>query len=412
MKKNIVIAFGSVPKDSGTFTFYRTLRPRLLEYGFDFRCVCVGRAEADLVDEAFIDDGCVFLARKEINIKRQAEAFAGWCEQTGVDIVLASNSIALLSALPHLPERIRVMSRCANSFDHGYRITISSYKRLAAIVATTPRMIRDLVNKYAVEKDKIRLIPNGVQLDVFRRKTLALREKAKPLRLGFLGRLEHKQKGVLYLPEIINRIDQKGIDFTFQIGGKGVHGKALKKELQPFVRTGQVVFRGHVPPQEVPRFLHDSDVFVFPSRFEGCPNMLLEAIASGCVPVAWKLEGITDFIIRDSLTGFVCDFENFDQFSSKIEQLASDLTKLLEMSEMAFKDAEARFSADRLTSDYCQLFKEIMAEPTVSWTSLPWSDFKIDENFDQNNWHMLVPRPLKVMLKRFFFALGMSNRYE
>ena len=73
---------------------------------------------------------------------------------------------------------------------------------------------------------------------------------------------------------------------------------------------------------------------------------------------------------------------NFYQFSSKIEQLASDRTKLLEMAEMAFKDAETRFSAARLTSDYCQLFKEIMAEPTVSWTPLPWSDFKIDENFE------------------------------
>ena len=229
MKKNIAIAFGSVPKDGGTFTFYRTIRPKLLEYGIDIRCVSVGKAEADLIEDAFVDDGCILLAETEKNIKNQAQAFTKWCQQTKIDIVFAINSIAILSALPHLPERIRIMSRCANSFDHGYRITISCHERLAGIVATTPRMKKDLVHNYDAEESKIRLIPNGVSEYAFKKRELIPREEGKPLRLGFLGRLEHNQKGVLYLPKIIQHLNRNGVNFTFQIAGKGVHGKALEK---------------------------------------------------------------------------------------------------------------------------------------------------------------------------------------
>ncbi|MDA3897373.1 MAG: glycosyltransferase, partial [Desulfobacteraceae bacterium] len=199
---NIIIAFGSVPKDGGTFTFYRTIRPKLLEYGIDMRCVSVGKAEGDLIEDAFVDDGCVLLAETTTDIKKQATIFADWCEKIGVDIVFAINSVAILSALPHLPEKIRVMARCANAFDHGYKITISCHKRLMRIVTTAPRHGRDLIKKYGVQEDRIHMIPNGIDYSLFKDVARKRRGQETVLRLGFLGRLEHNQKGVLFLPNI------------------------------------------------------------------------------------------------------------------------------------------------------------------------------------------------------------------
>ena len=46
----IRVAFGSVPKDSGTFTFYRNMRPALLAQGIDLRCVAAGRDQASLTE--------------------------------------------------------------------------------------------------------------------------------------------------------------------------------------------------------------------------------------------------------------------------------------------------------------------------------------------------------------------------
>jgi len=162
MKNLIRVAIGSVPKNAGTFTFYRTLRPSLLDYGFDLCCVSVGKKEAIIWEDAFADEGCSCLAEKTGNVKKQAMIFVDWCTDQSVDIVMGINSVAILSALPHLPENIRVMSRCANSFDHGYQITVSCYERLVGIIAQTPRQVHDLSKKYGVSKDRLNLIPDGL----------------------------------------------------------------------------------------------------------------------------------------------------------------------------------------------------------------------------------------------------------
>ena len=131
------------------------------------RCVTVGHQEAVLWEDAFADDGCVLLAADERKVKKQAQVFTKWCEDEGVNIVMGVNSVAILSALPYLPENIRMMSRCANAFDHGYRITVSCYERLSRIIALAPRQIDDLVDHYGADRDRIELIPNGTSIERF-----------------------------------------------------------------------------------------------------------------------------------------------------------------------------------------------------------------------------------------------------
>ena len=212
MTHTIKFIFGSIPKDGGTFTFYRTLRPQLIDYGINMRCVSVGKGEANLWDDDFADEGCFCLAEKTGNVKGQAMIFVDWCKDHGVDIVMGINSVAILSALPHLPGNIRVMSRCANSFDHGYRITVSCYERLAGIIAQTPRQIHDLSKNYGVAKDRLSLIHNGIEIVKFQDAASRPRGESSALRIGFLGRLEHNQKGVLFLPGIIRKLyEQKKI---------------------------------------------------------------------------------------------------------------------------------------------------------------------------------------------------------
>ena len=70
--------------------------------------------------------------------------FVKWAEDTRVDLVMPINSVALVSAIPHLNERCQVVMRCANAFDHGYRITATCPDRVARVVATTPRHVQDL----------------------------------------------------------------------------------------------------------------------------------------------------------------------------------------------------------------------------------------------------------------------------
>lgn len=409
--QNILVAFGSIPKDGGTFTFFRTIRPKLLEQRIDIRCVSIGKSEASLWDTAFVNEGCVLLAEDKTDIKNQVRAFTDWCTKAGVDVVMPINSVAMLSALPHLPEKIRVLSRCANAFDHGYKITVSCYSRLTAIVATAPRQVRDLTMKYGVENGRIRLIPNGIDPLRFDAAANKKRGVDQVLRLGFLGRLEHNQKGVLLLPEIVRILKRKGIVFKLSIAGKGVHGKALERNLKPFIAQKDVELMGPILPHAVPDFLGNIDVFLFPSRIEGCPNVLLEGIMAGCVPVASEIAGITDFIIRDGRTGFVCPMDNCEAFAERIADLASDRGRLQQMAAAAAADARERFSQTRAAKEYAQLIIEIMQTPPPTWTPRPWSEFQVDPAFKQT-WRSYVPDSVKKEVGKMMFNLGLSKRYE
>lgn len=391
----IRVAYGSVPKESGTFTFYRNQRPALLTHNIDLRCVSVGAQQAGLWRDEFADEGCHLLAADETNCKRQAQVFAEWCEAEAIDIVIGINSCPILSALPHLPEKIRVVARCANAFDDGYRVTIACYERLAKIVAITPRLQTDLIASYGVEKERLTLIPNGIDESPYQSASKHQRGLDQELKLSFLGRLEHNQKGVLFLPEIVRSLRKMDTPFTLRIAGKGKHEGQLRKELKHEVQQGTVRFEGSIQSTEVPTFLGETDILLFPSQFEGCPNVLLEAMLAGAVPVAWHVRGITDYVIQDSITGELVELGHCGLFAEKISALADDRPRLQAMSTAARLDAQKRFTPSTCAPKYAEVFRSAMDTPAPSWTPKPWNLFEV---------HPVFVRPS--LFRRIFWAVS------
>lgn len=395
--------FGSVPKDSGTFTFYRTIRKGLLAEGIDMRCLSVGYDEATLWNDQFADEGCLLLAAKETSVKRQAQIFTTWCEDNKVDLVMAVNSIAILSALPHLPQQIRVISRCANAFDHGYKISLSCYERLHRVVALAPKQIQELTTIYGAEKSRIVLIPNATKVERFELAAAKSRGEQKVLSLGFLGRIEHKQKGVLFLPEILQSLHDKKVAFKLTIAGKGIHDAELKSRLDFFVKNNMVKFIGQLHPDEIPEFLANTDIFLFPSLFEGSPNALIEAMMAGSVPAAWDLKGIIDCLVEDGVTGVLSEPADTIGLADKIALLAFDRPRLKIMSENVSSWASKNLSQTRLVKDYKMLIESVMNEPVKKWQPKLWKEFEVDKAFHATGWRRLIPKSIKRLIKSIIF---------
>lgn len=408
MNSKVLIALGSVPKDGGTFTFYQNIRPELLKLGFDLRCVTVGKQEASLVQESYSDSGCVLLAEYTYDIKNQAIAFSDWCHREGVSIVIALNSLAILSSLPYLDKSIRVVSRCANAFDEGYRVTMSCAERIMAIVALTPRLQSDLLNFYSADPAIIELIPNGISPLPFdlcidaKGDDLPANKKEGFLNLAFVGRLEHKQKGVLYLPDIVEELFKTGIPFKLRVAGKGRHENELRKQLKHHVSADRVEFIGVLNREQIPPFLCGSDVFLFTSHFEGCPNALLEAMMAGCVPVVYSIPGITDFILQNGHTGFIAPMGDSKSFASYISALSSDTELLLSCSKHVATDARRRFAPEIAAKSYASVFNRVISSPLPDFTPLSWDNFKVDEQY-RWRWTQLIPAWLKERVKRSRF---------
>ena len=101
----------------------------------------------------------------------------------------------------------------------------------------------------------------------------------------------------------------------------------------------------------------NQDVFVLPTKFEGSPVSLLEAMSAGLVPVVSRIPGgITDIVNRD--IGFIIDVDDNKGFSNAISQLYSDRQLLNKMSRNAREKIECEFDVRNTAKSYHDLFSK------------------------------------------------------
>ena len=388
-----ILAYGSVPHASGTFTFYRNLRRELAPLGWDVRCLAVGAADAALWDSAFADEGCVQLASDQDQPREMSRAFVAWAQREGVRAVMPMNSVALLSAMPHLPQGLSAVTRVPNTSDYGYAVATAYPDRTARVVATTPRHVADLQARAPALFDRVRLVPHGIEPSAFAGRPVA--QPGESLRLAYLGRFDHRFKGTLFLPPILEALANRGVDVRLSIAGGGGEENALRAALAPF--DSGVRFVGTIPPKDVPGFLHEADVLLFPSQSEGFGFSLIQAAMAGTVPVASRLPGVTDFTVRDGETGVLCPVGDVGCFADAVARLDADRDWLAQLSAAAAADAADRFSADRMAEAYVSVFEEV----ETSWTDpppLPWSAFRMHPAV-RPTWRTRIPRPVRVLAR-------------
>jgi glycosyltransferase involved in cell wall biosynthesis len=407
----IKLILGTVPKAGGTFTFYRNLRSSIRRYGIDVICLTVGKRENTLKEEKFVDEGCVSLATHTNNVKQQALAVVTWVSENDIDVVIALNSVAILSAIPHFDTHVKIISRVASIFEEGYRSVIYGYDRLSCIVATAPRHGRDLVELYGVDASKLVCIPNAVDIPKFSNLRCNVKKHGKnTLQLGFLGRFDHFAKGVLFLIPIVEQLDLLDVQYVLSIAGGGRYEQQLHREFSMHIQTGKIRMVGSLEPDEIPDYLNKIDVLLFPSKYEGCPNTLIEAVASGCVPIVWRIDGITDFIVKHENTGFVCDLGDMRGFANYIAILGSDPDLMQEMSRNASDDAANRFSTINMAKAYSKVIYLAHEEGLSSVLPVSWSEFQVIPAYQEKRWKMLLPEYVFRLLRsvKQFFTLKFS----
>ena len=173
--------------------------------------------------------------------------------------------------------------------DYYYDLAVKHDRVVHAYVAYSRRMYEQLLEHLPHRAASIHYIPYGIPLPERVR-----RPAAGPLRLIFAGRLEHGQKGVLELPAIAAGLRDRSIDATWTIIGDGPDGAKLRAA---WPESESVRYLGSLTNADTIDRLADHDVFVLPTRVEGLPVALLEAMGCGVVPVVSNIEsGVPDVV--------------------------------------------------------------------------------------------------------------------
>ncbi len=242
------------------------------------------------------------------------------------------------------------------------------FLRLATKLVCISREISDELRKKGFREDKLIRIPNGVDIDRFRAGdgTRKLLQDGK-LNIIFSGRLVYR-KGIDILLRAFRNIQESHPEVHLNILGSGKlqMGDSFEEELRGFVidkkLEGSITFHGDV--ENVEEYLAEADIFAFPSRHEGLPNALLEAMSSGLPVVATSIGGIVD-VIRDGQNGILVEPNDYNSLSKALEILieSPDLKNNLGMA--ARRTVEEFYSLEAIAQKFVELYKEMMAKENV-----------------------------------------------
>jgi glycosyltransferase involved in cell wall biosynthesis len=135
-----------------------------------------------------------------------------------------------------------------------------------------------------------------------------------------MGRLV-QQKGFDILLEAFAPLAPQFPEWSMEIWGEGPERLALEEQCRRLGLSGRVSFMGHTPAPE--QAFARSDIFVLPSRWEGFPNVLLEAMASGRPVIAADCPMGPGEIIRHGTDGLTVATENPEALREALAKLMS-----------------------------------------------------------------------------------------
>jgi glycosyltransferase involved in cell wall biosynthesis len=209
---------------------------------------------------------------------------------------------------------------------------------------------------------KVFVIPNGVDVERFRPATASERTAAKQtlklpadtLIIGTVARLE-RRKGIDILLRAFKRVLDDYPAHLLVIGDGPLGGElgALARTLQI---DSSVSWLGLQPNPE--KWLPAMDVFAFPSRLEGSPSAVLEAMAAGLPIVATTIGGVVDLIDKE-ITGILSPPNDPDGLAAALQRLIKDTSLRVDFSYRARARAVEFFAMEKTVSRMIDLYSNI-----------------------------------------------------
>lgn len=242
------------------------------------------------------------------------------------------------------------------------RESIEKYlvKKSGVIICRNNKFKEKLIQKYNVPKSKINVITSGVKTNIF--KPLASNEKEKIRRdlglknddivIGFVATHISHSKGADRLIEVFERMKKECLNVKLLLIGDdeiGIH------------KNDSIINCGLVKREKLPNYYNAMDIFVFPSRSEGAPKVVMEACACGIPVISTKVGGMSELVI-ERYNGFLVNPGDIDAIVNRCKTLLNDEVLRNIMGKKAREYAVERFEFNKLVKRSAKVIKGVMKE--------------------------------------------------
>ncbi|PYK00706.1 MAG: hypothetical protein DME23_06405 [Verrucomicrobia bacterium] len=233
--------------------------------------------------------------------------------------------------------------------------------RLPKIMAANSQAAIQYAISRGVPPSQLYLLPNVVDTERFKPSGPLLNGS---LTLIAVGRLVKEKR----LDRFISILGRLRTDFHLNVSGlivgPGCQSEDLRPELESQARSLKLFsdclqFRGGVA--DMSSVYREAAICVLTSDFEGTPNVLLEAMASGLPVVATKVGGVPG-IVRHGQTGFLLEPDDLDGLTAALARLVRNPRLRTEMGRRARAYVEENHALQRLPVHLSELYQ--MALPT------------------------------------------------
>lgn len=388
-------AYFVLPHIGGTYTVFKQLRKGLAAYGIDVQWLGFGQSNPlhnpEWRSEASF--GGMIEAPHASSEQEQARLVAAAVLTGGFDGVFVNvlTDRIQMNIARYLPADIMRFMIVHNITPGTYAAAVAIRDHVHATIGVSERCRNDLVEKYHFDDERTFVIPNAIDTGPFKGKERISRRGN--LRALFVGRIEDASKGVFWLPGIL---ENSPPSVTLTVAGNGPDLEQLRSKMSR--QADRVTFLGTVAPHSVPDLLNSHDVLLMPSRYEGYPLTLIEAMAAGCVPIVSQIRGVTDTIVTDGSSGFLFPVGARSEAARIVSKLQMEPGTLASASAAARSAAEQAFTLETMATRYNDVIERIHSKTPAIAAPLDLDDWSFPQGL-RPGLRTYVPRPVKNWLR-------------
>ncbi|MEW6028203.1 MAG: glycosyltransferase family 4 protein [Chloroflexota bacterium] len=220
----------------------------------------------------------------------------------------------------------------------------------ASTVIANSRGLRDLARAFD-SFIEIPIIPNGVDVTRY----MPANRDWLPPRIFSVGRVVH-QKGLDLGLRALAQL--KDLEWEWRIAGDGLQMDSLKSLARELGIADRVTFLGWQSREDLIEWYHQANLFLFPSRHEGMPNAVLEAMASGLPVIATRIAGNEELVVEGE-TGFLVQTENVDELRDALRNMLTDSALREKMGAASRQRVEQTYTWQKVAEAYQAILQQI-----------------------------------------------------
>lgn len=296
---------------------------------------------------------------------RVFDRLAGYIQQYQPQIIHsflfhANNAARISCMLTGFPTRRLICEIQTAEIERRWHLWVDRFMhRFSRVTVGNSASVVDHLNRCArIPIGQLALVEGGVDIEAVGRALpydrAELNVNKNETLLLWAGRLD-PVKGLDALIAAVDRV-RAAHPVRLLLAGEGEYRPSIERLIQSHKLQSVVTLLGHC--DDVHRLMRTADIFAFPSRTEGMPNALLEAMAAGCPVITTRTAGCRDVVIENE-TGMLVDVDQPEQLAAAITRLIIDRPLANRLAQHAARQGRTRFAISTMFERYADLYAAI-----------------------------------------------------